>query len=118
MTMATTKQSASSRPGQQAPGKRASTGKISRHGSLENLPPLGKREIRQIEALGRRPESEIDFSDIPEITPEMWWHATRGNPYLRKKEQLTVRLDADVLAWLKGLGKGYQTKLNALLREA
>ena len=48
----------------------------------------------------------------------MWRNAIRGNPYLRKKEQLTVRLDADVLAWLKGLGKGYQTKLNALLREA
>ena len=65
-----------------------------------------------------RPDSEIDLSDIPEITPEMWRNAIRGNPYLPKKQQLTVRLDADVLAWLKSLGRGYQTKLNALLREA
>ena len=74
--------------------------------------------MRQIEALKRMPDSEIDLSDVPEITPEMFRNAIRGNPYLRKKEQLTVRLDADVLEWLKGLGKGYQTKLNALLREA
>jgi uncharacterized protein (DUF4415 family) len=74
--------------------------------------------LRQIEALKRRPESKIDFSDIPPMTDEMWRKAVRGNPYLPKKEQLTVRLDRDVLAWLKGMGRGYQTKLNAMLRAA
>jgi uncharacterized protein (DUF4415 family) len=64
------------------------------------------------------PDSEIDFSDIPETTAEMWRNAVRGNPYLPKKQQLTVRLDSDVLKWLKGMGKGYQTKLNAMLRAA
>jgi len=64
------------------------------------------------------PDSEIDCSDIPPITDEMWRNAIRGNPYLPKKQQLTVRLDADVLQWLKGMGKGYQTKLNAMLRAA
>lgn len=79
---------------------------------------MGPRELRQIEALKRMPDSAIDFSDIPEITAAMWRNAIYGNPYLRKKQQLTVRLDADVLQWLKGLGKGYQTKLNAMLRAA
>ena len=42
----------------------------------------------------------------------------RANPYVPSKRMLTVRLDADVFEWLRGLGKGYQTKLNALLRQA
>ncbi len=74
--------------------------------------------MREIEALKRKPDSEIDFSDIPPITDEMWRNAIRGNPYLPKKQQLTVRLDSDVLVWLKGMGKGYQTKLNLMLRAA
>ncbi len=76
------------------------------------------RELRQIEALNRRPESGIDLSGIPEITPEEWRKAVRYNPYLAKKKQVTVRLDADVFEWLQGMGKGYQTKLNAMLRMA
>src|ERR1035438_7410461 len=111
MTMVKTKQSVLSRPVRQPASKRAST-KFSKHGTLEELPPLGRRELRQIEALKRRPDSEIDFSDIPETTEAMWREAIRGNPYLPKKKQLTVRLDAEVLEWLKGMGKGYQTKLN------
>jgi uncharacterized protein (DUF4415 family) len=91
---------------------------IIKGGTLGELPPLGRRELRQIEALCRRPESEIDFSDIPEITDEQWRNAVRMNPYLPKKKQLTVRLDADVFDWLQGMGKGYQTKLNAMLRMA
>jgi uncharacterized protein (DUF4415 family) len=74
--------------------------------------------LRQLEALKHMPDSEIDLSDIPEITDEMWRKAVRGNPYLPKKQQLTVRLDVEVLEWLKGMGKGYQTRLNAMLRAA
>jgi uncharacterized protein (DUF4415 family) len=116
--MAKTKLSESSRRGERTAKKKSSTGKITRHGSLENLPKLSDRELRRLKALSKLPDSEIDLSDIPEITPEMFRNAIRGNPYLRKKQQLTVRLDADVLDWLKGMGRGYQTKLNALLREA
>ncbi len=98
-------------------GKSASTRKRLYKGSLLDLPEPSERVLQRLRELSKRPESEIDLNDIPEITPEMFRNAIRGNPYLRKKEQLTVRLDADVLEWLKGMGKGYQTKLNALLRE-
>jgi uncharacterized protein (DUF4415 family) len=77
-----------------------------------------KRELQQLRTLARRPDSEIDFSDIPPITDEMWRNAVRANPYAPKKQQLTVRLDTEVLEWLRGMGRGYQTKLNAMLRSA
>ena len=61
-------------------------------------------------------DSEIDTSDIP---PKLnWSQAVVGKIYRPIKKPLTIRLDADVLAWLKGQGKGYQTRINALLRSA
>jgi uncharacterized protein (DUF4415 family) len=63
-------------------------------------------------------DEEIDFSDTPELSPEVFARAVvrRGlNPVLRK-EQLTIRLDSDVLEWYKKQGPGYQTRINALLR--
>ncbi len=69
-------------------------------------------------ALAARPDSEIDLSDIPELGGDAWKHP-HPNPFYRPaKKQLTVRLDADVIAWLRKHGKGYQTRLNGLLREA
>lgn len=62
-------------------------------------------------------DQDIDLSDVPEITPEMFAKAIvrRGlNP--RVKKQLTLRLDGDVLDWFKRQGRGYQTRINALLR--
>jgi uncharacterized protein (DUF4415 family) len=65
--------------------------------------------------LAARPDSTIDFSDIPELTEKFWRTAVR-NPFHRPiKQQLTLRLDADVIAWLRKQGKGYQTRANALL---
>ena len=63
-------------------------------------------------------EQEIDFSDTPELTPEMFARAVvrRGLKPLPRKEQLTLRLDSDVLRWYKEQGPGYQTRINALLR--
>jgi uncharacterized protein (DUF4415 family) len=61
-------------------------------------------------------DEDIDFTDIPEKTD--WSKAVVGKFYRPRKKSLTVRIDADVLAWLKAQGKGYQTRLNALLREA
>jgi len=73
---------------------------------------------RRLAALAKRPDSEIDLSDIPEITEDFFKGAIR-NPYYRPlKEQVTVRLDSDILAWLKKKGAGYQTRMNALLRSA
>jgi uncharacterized protein (DUF4415 family) len=47
-----------------------------------------------------------------------WSKAVVGKFYRPVKESLTIRIDADILAWLRAQGKGYQTRINALLREA
>jgi uncharacterized protein (DUF4415 family) len=62
-------------------------------------------------------DEEIDFSDCREITPEMFAKAIvrRGLKPIRKT-QVTLRLDSDVLGWFKRGGRGYQTRINALLR--
>ena len=67
-------------------------------------------------ALASRPDSEIDYSDIPASTRKDWAGAVRGKFYRPVKRQLTVRIDADVIAWLRSFGKGYQSRLNAILR--
>ena len=84
--------------------------------TLETLPELTEADIASLKALAARPDSEIDFSDIPEITDEQWKTAVRGHFYRPVKRQITARVDADVLAWLKSQGKGYQSRINAILR--
>ena len=71
-----------------------------------------KSELRR---LAVRPDREIDLSDIPEIQ-ELPSDAVIGKFYRPKKESVTIRIDADVLAWLKTSGKGYQTRINKYLR--
>jgi uncharacterized protein (DUF4415 family) len=63
-------------------------------------------------------DANIDLSDCPEVTPEMFARAVvrDGLKPRLKKEQLTLRVDSDVIAWFKGRGRGYQTQINALLR--
>ncbi|MDI1260564.1 BrnA antitoxin family protein [Aquabacterium sp.] len=74
---------------------------------------------KELAALSAKPESEIDFSDLPASTEQDWQGAAaRGKFYRPVKQQLTVRIDADVLEWLKGQGKGYQSRLNDILRAA
>ena len=84
--------------------------------TLNTLPPLTEVRRAKLRALGARPDSEIDFSDIPEMTDEQWKNAERGHFYRPVKRQITARVDANVLAWLKGQGKGYQSRINAILR--
>ena len=81
--------------------------------------PLTAEQIAELDALAKRPDSEIDFSDIPEVGPEFFANAKRGTMYRLLKRQTTLRLDADVIAWFKRKakdGKGYQTEINAALR--
>ncbi len=70
------------------------------------------------ERLRSMTDEEIDFSDIPEVTPEMFARAIvrRGLKSELAKEQITLRIDSDVLAWFRAQGRGYQTRINALLR--
>ncbi len=60
----------------------------------------------------RLPESEIDYSDIPPLTEEQLAGAFRP----KSKQLIAVRLDRDVLEWLKGYGEGYSTRINQILR--
>jgi uncharacterized protein (DUF4415 family) len=73
---------------------------------------------RRLQKLAKRSDDEINTSDIPELTERFWQNAVRNPFYRPLKQQLTLRLDADVIAWLRRQGKGYQTRANALLREA
>ncbi len=77
---------------------------------------LTKHQAKQIQALKRMKDEDIDLSDIPEKTD--WSGAVVGKFYRPIKKSLTIRIDADVLAWVKGQGKGYQTRINRYLREA
>ena len=60
-------------------------------------------------------DKDIDTSDIPEI--EDFSGAVRGRFYRPVKQQITLRIDADLLAWFRSLGDKYQTRINAALRE-
>jgi len=82
----------------------------------ETLPPLTEAQIANLKRLAARPDSEIDTSDIPELTTEQWKHGVRGRFYRPVKRQITARVDADVIEWLKSHGKGYQSRINAILR--
>ena len=82
--------------------------------------PLTPEQIAELEALAKKPDSEIDFSDIPELGDEFFKNAKRGTMYRALKRQTTLRLDADVIEWFKRHapdGKGYQTDINRALRE-
>jgi uncharacterized protein (DUF4415 family) len=63
-------------------------------------------------------DEDIDLSDNPELTPELLARAVarRGLRPLPRKQQVTLRIDSDVLQWFKTQGRGYQSRINALLR--
>jgi len=73
--------------------------------------------IAQLDRLAAMPDEEIDLSDMPEVTD--WSNAVRGKFFRPVKQQVTLRLDADVLHWFKTHAegsRGYQTQINAALR--
>ena len=86
--------------------------------TLDTLPELTEERRKELARLDALPADQIDTSDIPELTDEQWASAVRGRFYRPVKQQITARLDADVLAWLKAGGQGYQTRMNAILRRA
>jgi len=72
----------------------------------------------EIEALTKLSDDDIDTADIPEVRD--WNGARRGLFYRPVKRQLTLRLDADIIAWFRSKvrkGRGYQTRINRALRE-
>jgi uncharacterized protein (DUF4415 family)/uncharacterized DUF497 family protein len=106
-------------PPERPTGKKrgAMSKKFVRHDvDLANLPPLTEKQKAELAALAARPNAEIDAGDIPSLTEAFWSEAVRGRFYKPIKTSTTVRIDADVLAWLRAQGKGYQSRINAILR--
>ena len=85
---------------------------------LNNPPVLSDEQKVRLEALAKRPDSEVDCSDIPELDENFWKNAVQNPFYKPTKQVTTVRIDADVMLWLKAQGKGYQTRMNKILRDA
>jgi uncharacterized protein (DUF4415 family) len=75
-----------------------------------------KGQEREIRAIGAKRDEDVDFSDAPPVLD--WSGAEIGKFYRPVKKPVTMRLDSDVIAWLKADGRGYQTKANWLLRHA
>ena len=84
-----------------------------KRGVMKKLAAARKREIAAIAA---KTDATIDFSEMPEVLD--WTGAEVGRFYRPAKRPVTIRLDEDVIDWLKSYGRGYQTKANLLLRHA
>ena len=76
------------------------------------IPPEMLEQARRLEAMK---DDDIDLSDMPEVLD--WSNAVRGKYYRPIKKPYSLRLDEDVVAWFKAKGDGYQTRINAALRE-
>ena len=74
-----------------------------------------KEQMEQLKSLAAMQDEDIDLSDIPEITD--WTGAVRGKFYKPIKQPISLRLDADIIAWLRHTGRGYQSRINDMLRE-
>ena len=82
-------------------------------GSLAEV--QGQTDWARVDAVS---DEDIDLSEIPEATPEMFARAIvrEGLKHVEAKKQITLRIDADVLAWFRAQGAGYQSRINQLLR--
>ena len=81
----------------------------------KDISPQRQKELARLVAL---PDEDIDTNDIPEAPVENWAFARRPALYRPLKQSVTIRLDADVVAWFKerSKGSGYQTEINRVLR--
>jgi uncharacterized protein (DUF4415 family) len=89
-----------------------------RHTKKATSERLNAKQQAELEALAALPDDQIDTQEMPEVHD--WSGASRGLFYRPVKQQITLRIDADILAWFKGhaaKGKGYQTDINRALRD-
>jgi uncharacterized protein (DUF4415 family) len=91
--------------------------KASKQGKRKSGQTPVSRQKRELEKLQTLPDDQIDTSDIAELPPSAWKGAIRGRFYRPIKQAVSMRLDADIVAWLKKRGKGYQTRANRILRD-
>ena len=78
-----------------------------------NLPPLTVQERAQLKAVANMPDEAIDYSDAPYLPNAIWLKAA---DLALSKQQITLRIDAEVLEFFKHTGKRYQSRINAVLR--
>lgn len=83
----------------------------------ENPPPMTAKQRERMKSIAAMPDENIDYSDIPRQTGVMQWTRPSALVPAENKQQVTLRLDADVLGFFKGTGKRYQSRINAALRE-
>jgi len=84
----------------------------------DNIPPITEERQKELERLAQMPDSEIDYSDIPPLDENFFKRAKVGMLYRPIKAPVTMRIDKDVLDWLRSKGAGYQTRANQILRDA
>lgn len=84
-----------------------------------DIPQPSQEDLLRIQSIR---DEDIDYSDIPPLTDDFFAHAKRFHelhrPQEATKQEVTLRIDADILAWLKQSGTSYQTRLNEILRQA
>ena len=78
-----------------------------------HLPPLSASERAELQAVADMPDEQIDYSDAPFLPDAVW---ARAIDVPGGKQQITLRIDADVLDFFRETGKRYQTRINAVLR--
>ena len=78
---------------------------------------LSTRQRKRLAAIAAMPDSEINYSDIPKRTGAVKWSRPGALVSGENKQQITLRLDSDVLKFFKGTGSRYQSRINAVLRE-
>ena len=83
----------------------------------KNPPKLTAEEQEAWDSLANLRDEDIDFSDIPNQVGTTGWRRVSDLVPAENKQQVTLRLDADLLAFFKGTGKRYQSRINAVLRE-
>lgn len=83
----------------------------------KNPKPLSAVQRKRLAAVAAMPDAEIDYSDIPKQTRAVKWSRPGALVSTENKQQVTLRLDADVLSFFRATGKRYQSRINAALRE-
>ena len=83
---------------------------------LGKAPAMTEDQIARMDALEKMPDGKIDYTDIPKMTEDDFRNMVLNSWHKPKKVQVTARLDSDIVAWLRRSGKGYQTRLNDILK--
>ena len=81
---------------------------------LKKPPVLSAAQKARLDAVASMPDEQINYSDAPGLPGAIWMKAATELPHT--KEQITLRIDAEVLEFFKQTGKRYQSRMNAVLR--